>query len=130
MIINVHSHLIDRNMWSEYFWETTINLYSKTMNVPKEILIQTLLPKIAEADVKKYIEAMDDAGIDIGVVNGVDYGLSAAGEAKWSVEEMNQWIAQQVNEYPNKLYALNSILHLVFIPIILRFFHSMRNALS
>lgn len=109
MIINVHSHLIDRNMWSEYFWETIINLYSKAMNAPKEMLIQTLLPKIAEADAKKYVEAMDDAGIDIGVVNGVDYGLSAAGEAKWSVEEMNQWIVQQVNEYPDKLYALCAV---------------------
>ena len=109
MIINVHSHLIHRNMWSEYFWDQSANIFSEAMNVPKDVLIKTLLPRISNAYAERYVEAMDDAGIDVGIVNGTDWGKSAAGEAKWSVEEQNQWVYQQVSEYPDKLYAICAV---------------------
>jgi len=65
-------------MWSEHFWDTTINIYSKAMNVSKELLINTVLPQISNANAENYVIAMDEAGIDNGLVMGVDYGLSTA----------------------------------------------------
>ncbi|MFX0001552.1 MAG: amidohydrolase family protein [Candidatus Hodarchaeota archaeon] len=109
MIINVHSHLIHRNMWSEYFWDKNANIFSEAMNIPKDVLIKTLLPRIMNADAERYVEAMDNAGIDIGIVNGTDWGKSAAGEATWSVEEQNQWVKHQVDEYPDKLYGICAV---------------------
>lgn len=96
-------------MWSEYFWERNANIFSEAMNIPKDVLTKTLLPRISNAHAERYAEAMDNAGIDIGIVNGTDWGKSAAGEANWSVEEQNQWVADQVAEYPGKLYGLCAV---------------------
>ena len=108
MIFNTHSHLMHDNATSEFYADGMANEFSKALNVPKEILLQNF--NIAEmANLGNYIKAMDDAGIDKGLVMGVDFGLSVAGEAKWSIEEINQWVANQVAEYPDKLYALCAI---------------------
>ncbi len=108
MIFNAHSHLMHKDMISEFYADAQLSEFSKGMNIPKEILLQNLnLLVMANAEI--YVKAMDDADIDKGLVVGIDFGLSVAGEAKWSVEEMNQWVANQVAEYPDKLYALCGI---------------------
>ena len=109
MIVNIHSHLIHKNMWSEYFWDQNATIFSKAMNIPKEVLMKTLMPKIVDANAGKFVKALDEAGIDIGVVNGTDWGMSAAGEPKWSIEELNKWVFEQVSEYPDKLKALFAV---------------------
>jgi len=106
MIINMHSHLIHRNMWSEHFWDSSVKIFSKSMNIAADLLINTMLPQMTSANAERYVNALDEAGIDKGLVTGIDFGLSAAGEAKWSVEELNSWVASEIAEYPDKLYGL------------------------
>ncbi|MFX1256766.1 MAG: amidohydrolase family protein [Promethearchaeota archaeon] len=109
MIINIHSHLIAKNMWSEKFFNSTIEVIAKAQNQPISAVEKIILPQISNVNAETYVKAMDEAGIDKGLVMGVDFGLSPAGEAKWSVEEMNHWVADQVNEYPDKLKALCAV---------------------
>jgi predicted TIM-barrel fold metal-dependent hydrolase len=87
-----------------------LDTFSKGFNVPKEVLIQNPDPNfVVNPDAETYVKAMDEASIDKGLVMLIDFGLSIAGEAKWSVEEMNQWVANQVAKYPDRLYALCGI---------------------
>jgi predicted TIM-barrel fold metal-dependent hydrolase len=109
MIINMHSHLIHRNMWSEKFWDITLDTYSKSFKIPKEALMKTMMPEIANANADALVKAMEKAGIDKALTMGVDWGMSVVGEAKWSVEEFNKWVADQVAEYPGTLYALCAV---------------------
>jgi len=107
MIFNAHSHLLNENMTSEFYNETFLNNIAKALNIPKEVILQNPDPNYVKTpDAENYVKAMDDASIDKGLVMGVDFGLSMAGEANWSVEEMNKWVADQVAEYPDKLYAI------------------------
>lgn len=105
----MHSHLIHKNMWSEKIFSSSIKLIAKALNQPIEFVEKTMLPQITDANVNRYVKELDNAGIDKALVMGVDFGLSPAGEAKWSVEEMNRWVADQVNEYPDKLKALCAV---------------------
>jgi len=58
------------------------------------------------ANAENYVGVLDDASIDKGLVMGVEYGMSMAGEAKWSVEEINKWVVNQISDYPDKLDSL------------------------
>lgn len=109
MIINMHSHLIHKKMWSEKLFKSTIKNVAKALNQPEDLVEKTLIPGIENANAENYVKSMDKVGIDKGLLMGVDFGLSPAGEAKWSVEEMNHWVATQVNEYPDKLKALCAV---------------------
>ena len=109
MIFNAHSHLIHKDMISEVYADAQLSEFSKGLNIPKEVLLKNPDPNLTMGSAKRYVKAMDDAGIDKGLVMGIDSGLFDAGKAKWSVEEMNQWVANQVAEYPDKLYALCGI---------------------
>jgi predicted TIM-barrel fold metal-dependent hydrolase len=107
MIINAHSHLFHDNMTPDPIKEVNLNNLVKTLNVPREILLQN--PDIQNsynADAEKYIKTLDETGIEKGIVMGLDWGMSIAGEAEWSVEEMNQWVANQVAKHPDKLYGV------------------------
>lgn len=109
MIINVHAHLVSKEMWSDIFWDYFANNFTKTLGIPKETVIKNMLPQVWACNAENFVKVLDIAGIDKAVVTGVDWGMSAIGEAKWSVEEMNQWVAKQVDEYSDKLVALCSV---------------------
>ena len=107
MIFNAHSHISHKDATSDFYADAMVDMISKVLNVPKEIITQNPdLNSIANPTAEDYVKAMDAAGIDKGLVMSIDFGLSIAGEAKLSVEEMNQWVANQVAEYPDRLYAL------------------------
>ena len=102
----MHAHLIHKEMWSEKLWNSYISGFSKTMKVPKKV-IEKFLPMLWGCNAKVYVEQMEEAGIDKALVMGADWGLHPdIGEAKWSIEEANEWIANQANEYPDKLFSL------------------------
>lgn len=109
MIINMHSHLIHKNMWSEKFFKAMVKTIAMGLNQPEDLVEKAIMPGITKTNAEGYVKAMDKGGIDKGLLMGVDFGLSPAGEAKWSVEEMNHWIADQANEYPDKLKALCAV---------------------
>ena len=105
----MHSHLFDKNMFSDLFLKAMIKMGAKGLNIPEAVVEEKIVPRLLNADAKTYVKAMEEAGIDKGLVMGVDFGCSPGGEAKWSVEEMNQWVANQVKEFPDKLLALCAV---------------------
>jgi uncharacterized protein len=109
MVINIHSHLAHKNMWSDKFWDFIAANYSSALGMPKEAVYQNLLPMFWASDAENYVKVMDEAGIKKTIVMGVDYGMSEVGEANWSIEEMNQWVAKQADEYSDKLKALCAV---------------------
>jgi predicted TIM-barrel fold metal-dependent hydrolase len=109
VVISVHGHIIHKDMWSDTFWDWVARNYSVAFGIPKEALKQQLLPQIWGFDAEAYIKSMDAAGIDKALIMGVDWGMSVCGEAKWSVEEMNHWVAQQADQYPDKLATLCAV---------------------
>ena len=84
MVINVHSHLAHKNMWSDKFWDFVANSYSSALGMPKEAVYQNLLPMFWASNAENYVKVMDEAGIKKAIVMGVDYGMSEVGEANWS----------------------------------------------
>lgn len=96
-------------MWSDTFWDFVADNFSKALGIPKEAVVEQLLPQFWASNAEALVTVLDNAGIDKAVVTGVDYGLSVAGEAKWSVEEMTQWVAKQADEYSDKLVALCAV---------------------
>ncbi len=109
MVISVHAHLAHKNMWSDNFWDFVANNYAKSLGLPKETIAEQMLPQFWASNAEVFVGVMDSAGIDKALVMGVDYGMSVVGEAKWSVEEMNEWIAKQADEYSDKLAALCAV---------------------
>ncbi|MFW9938424.1 MAG: amidohydrolase family protein [Candidatus Thorarchaeota archaeon] len=109
MVVNIHSHLAHKNMWSDKFWDFIADSYSFALGIPKEGVYQNLLPLFWASSAENYVKVMDEAGIKKTIVMGVDYGMSEVGEANWSIEEMNQWVAKQADEYSDKLKALCAV---------------------
>nr|MDO8098586.1 amidohydrolase family protein [Candidatus Njordarchaeota archaeon] len=109
MIVNVHAHLAHKDMWADTFWGFVAGSFSKALGIPKDLVTRQLLPQIWASNAKAYVNVLDKAGIDKAIVTGVDYGMSVVGEAKWSVEEMNEWVAKQADEYPDKLVGLCAV---------------------
>ncbi|MEM2047473.1 MAG: amidohydrolase family protein [Candidatus Jordarchaeales archaeon] len=110
MVINVHAHLAHKDMWSDAFWSFTADGYAKTLGLPKEVVMEQLLPQFWSSNADVFVKVMDAAGIDKAIITGVDFGLMPeTGEAKWSVEEMNRWVAKQADEYPDKLVPLCAV---------------------
>jgi hypothetical protein len=96
-------------MWSATFWDFVAGSFSKAFGIPKETVASQLLPQLWASNAGALVKVLDKARIDKAIVTGVDYGMSIVGEAKWSVEEMNQWVAKQAGEYPDKLVALCAV---------------------
>lgn len=102
MVINAHAHLAHKNMWSDSFWDSIADTFSRTLGIPKDQAFEEILPMFWASNAETYVAEMEKAGIDKAIVFGVDYGL-IDGQAEWSVEEMNEWVAEQADEYPDKL---------------------------
>nr|MDO8079563.1 amidohydrolase family protein [Candidatus Freyarchaeota archaeon] len=105
----MHGHIIHKDMWSDTFWDWVAKNYAMAFGIPKEVCAQQLLPQVWGFNADAYIKVMETAGIDKALIMGVDWGMSVAGEAKWSVEEMNKWVAKQADQYPDKLAALCAV---------------------
>jgi hypothetical protein len=96
-------------MWSDTFWDWQARNYSIVTGIPKEVCAQQLVPAVWGYNAEAHVKVMEAAGIDKALIMGVDWGMAITGEAKWSVEEMNHWVAKQADEYPDKLKALCAV---------------------
>ena len=105
MIIDFHTHLLDRSwlpdqwwQWFERFHAGSRGTFSRPFTKNKEGIIETLL----DPDGSKLIAAMDAAGIDISVVLPLDFGLRF-GEPEVSIMEQHLRINQIVESHPSRL---------------------------
>ena len=110
MVINIHGHIEHKNCNSLRGNEFTANFLSHVMNLPKEVIHEKFIPQFWSANAEAHVKAMEEAGIDKSVIMTVDQGLHPEiGEAMWSIEEKNKWVAEQAKQYPDKLYAMCAV---------------------
>lgn len=110
MIISTHGHITHKNCSSDKFYEYYANLISKAMNLSKEVIYEKVLPLIYACNAEAHVQAMEEAGIDKSLIMAVDWGMNSdVGEAKWSIEEINEWVAKEAEQYPDKLYTLCAV---------------------
>ena len=88
----------------------SVKFHSTLMNVSEEVVYEKILPMLWSCNAETHVKAIDEAGIDKSVVMTVDFGMNKdVGEARWSIEEKNQWVSQQVSQYPDKLFAMCAV---------------------
>ena len=55
MIINMHSHLIHKNMWSENFFKAMVKVVAKALNQPEGVIELVLITRITNANAENFI---------------------------------------------------------------------------
>ncbi len=61
-----------------------------------------MLPQSWASNGAVYAQIMEAAGIDKAFICHPDYGKSRLGEADWSIEQVNKWYVDQMDEMPEK----------------------------
>lgn len=105
----MHMHLFNANTLPVEGWKYIAKEVSTDKGITKQDHYKLNTIEALNSDAEKAIKNLDDAGIDKGLLMAVDYGLAPAGEARWSIEEINQWVAEEVTKYPDRLYALCAV---------------------
>jgi predicted TIM-barrel fold metal-dependent hydrolase len=109
MIIDVHTHLCDRDGVAKPFWDGWVEVSALRVNRPVE-KIQKRLPEFWDISGDMIVKDMDAAGIDKSVLLAIDWGLARhLGELKLSVEEINRVYADAVKKHPRRLIAFAGI---------------------
>jgi predicted TIM-barrel fold metal-dependent hydrolase len=110
MIINTHGHIEHKNCSSAKGDEYTAKAISKMMKVPIDAVYKNVMPLMWGNNAEAHVKAMDEAGIDKSLIMAVDMGMNSdVGEARWTIEEKNEWVAKEAEQYPDKLYTLCAV---------------------
>jgi len=109
MIIDMHTHLCNRDGVAQPFWDGWAEVAALRVNRPLE-KVQRRLPEFWDISGDMIVRDMDAAGIDKSVVLAIDWGLARhLGDAKLSVEEINQTYANAVKKHSGRLIAFVGI---------------------
>jgi len=109
MIIDVHTHLCDRDSVAQSFWDGWAEIGALRINRPLE-KVQRRVPEFWDISGDMIVKDMDAAGIDKSVLLAIDWGLARhLGEPKLSIEEINKVYADAVEKYPQRLIAFAGI---------------------
>ena len=101
MIINVHAHLDRKELYSDKYWEAIADGLAKRLGFSKEMTMDKLIKPIFSSTnfhAKGFVKVLRRAGVDKAIITAMDLGLSLAGEPKWTIEEINRWIAGQADD--------------------------------
>jgi predicted TIM-barrel fold metal-dependent hydrolase len=112
-IIDIHTHVFDESFVPEAFWEgqvDTIYRAKQRQNEPinRDTIREEFLPTYWDPEAERYLQRMDEAGIEKQVLFPVDWGL-ALGEPETSIRKYNQFIADLQNENPDRIVGFASI---------------------
>ena len=109
MIIDVHTHLCNRDGVAQPFWDGWAEVGALRINRPLE-KVQRRLPEFWDISGDMIVKDMDAAGIDKSVLLAIDWGLARhLGEPKLSIEEINKVYADAAEKYPQRLIAFAGI---------------------
>jgi predicted TIM-barrel fold metal-dependent hydrolase len=109
MIIDAHAHLFTRDMLPERFWRETEYAFSITFkDMSKEMMKKNFIEPYYDSTPERLIKEMDSAGIDKSIVFSLDWGLGL-GEPKISIRDANNFIAEAVKKYPDRLTGFVAI---------------------
>jgi predicted TIM-barrel fold metal-dependent hydrolase len=110
MIIDAHAHLWVEDWVPAPFWDgmakrvCTVRKKTRGEELTIETVKKTLFPAYWDKDGSVLIAEMDHAGIDKTVIHPLDLGIEL-GEAKASVEEINESYAAAARRYPGRIIA-------------------------
>jgi predicted TIM-barrel fold metal-dependent hydrolase len=109
MIIDMHTHLCDRDGVAKPFWDGWAEVSALRVNRPLE-KVQRRLPELWDISGDMIVKDMDAAGIDKSVLLAIDWGLARhLGDLKLSVEEINKVYADAVKNHPQRLIAFAGV---------------------
>jgi predicted TIM-barrel fold metal-dependent hydrolase len=109
MIIDMHTHLCNRDGVAQPFWDGWAEVSALRVNRPLE-RVQRRLPEFWDISGDMIVKDMDAAGIDKSVLLAIDWGLARhLGEPKLSIEKINKVYADAVKKHPERLIALAGI---------------------
>jgi len=110
MIIDSHAHLWIEDWLPEAFWNgmaqrvCTVRKRTRGEDLTVETVKKTLFPAYWDQDGRVLIREMDEAGIDKTIIVPLDLGIEL-GEAKVSVEEINESYAAVAKRYSGRIFA-------------------------
>ncbi len=106
MIIDFHSHLWGRGFIPPAFFSHSAKQWAeKAPDRKPDMIMPKLLEGIVDEDGKLYLETMDRAGVDISVLNIVDFGLYWCGEEpEVPVEEQIEFYGEMTKKYSDRFY--------------------------
>jgi len=109
MIIDVHTHLCNRDGVAQPFWDGWAEVGALRINRPLE-KVQRRLPEFWDISGDMIVKDMDAAGIDRSVLLAIDWGLARhLGDLKLSIVEINKIYADAVKKHPQRLIAFAGI---------------------
>jgi len=109
MIIDMHTHLCNRDGVAQPFWDGWAEVAALRVNRPLE-RVQRRLPELWDVSGDMIVKDMDAAGIDKSVLLAIDWGLARhLGDLKLSIEEINKTYADAVKKHPQRLIAFAGI---------------------
>ncbi|MFX1446325.1 MAG: amidohydrolase family protein [Promethearchaeota archaeon] len=112
MIINVHAHLDRKELYSDKYWQSVAYGLAKKFKLSHEKAMENIVKPFYTSKnyhAEGFVKVLDEIGIDKAIITAMDFGLAKAGEPPWSIEEINQWIANQTNEFSDRLVSLCAV---------------------
>jgi len=98
LIIDAHCHIWEEELMSEELRKIILDICAQHDFDP---------PQLLDGTVERLIREMDEAGIDKTVIVGIDYGYLFRG--KIPAKEYNDYVANLIQEYPDRLIGLAGI---------------------
>lgn len=109
MIIDIHTHLYDKEVPSAEYWEMQAEMIAPASNRPIEKVREWLsLQWDMTGDL--LVKDMDEAGIDKSVLLPLDFNTARwMGEGKYSITEINELYAKAAQNHPDRLIAFAGV---------------------
>jgi uncharacterized protein len=104
MIIDAHTHLLDRSWLPAPWWQWLHKFYTDGQRAfsPASKRGETAIESLWDPDGSKLIAAMDEAGVDKSIVLPLDFGIRF-GEPEISITEQHRRIHGVVAAHPSRL---------------------------
>ncbi len=113
MLIDAHYHLVAEEWYPEGWWQAVTNMYLNGMKqlgmeMPLEVIRETMIPTLWDAEGEALIRDMDAGGIDKTVLLPMDYWI-LFGEPKMSLEGQLKAYADLQSRHPDRIIAFATV---------------------
>ena len=113
MLIDAHYHLVAREWYPEGWWKTVVSMYTNGMKalgmeMPPEMVMDTLIPSLWDPEGEALINDMTANGIDKTVILPMDYWF-LYGEHLVPLDKQLKAYASLQKKHPDKIIAFATI---------------------
>jgi predicted TIM-barrel fold metal-dependent hydrolase len=105
MIVDSHAHIWGKGFIPPAFFRETAERWAKKApGRTPEMIMPKLLDGIVDDDGKLFIENMDQAGVDVTIINGGDLGYLCGEEPEVPIEKQLEFYEELHRRYPKRLH--------------------------